>query len=106
MQDTVSVQRPGGELVADEAQVRGENVELLVWSWYLMGDISTANDYEAKLQQIMARLGFRETGAYRIVVATAVRSSLADTRSRLQEFLDMYAPLLYQELRQTAVIAR
>ncbi len=75
MQDKVNVQEPGGELNVDEARLRSKNVELLVWSWYLMGDISTSNDYRAKLQQAMARLGFGETSATRILVATPMQSS-------------------------------
>jgi len=106
MQDKVGVQGPDGELIVDEAQVRGREVELLVWSWYLMGDVSTSNNYRAKLQQTMAQLGFDETAAYRITVAIPVQSSRADTRLGLQEFLDEYVPLLYEELRQTTVMAR
>lgn len=105
MQDKVKVQGHGGELTVDEAQMRGSNVELLVWSWYLVGDFSTSNDYRAKVQQALARLGFGEVGATRIIVAIPMQSSLADTRSRLQDFLDEYAPLLYQELRRTGVTA-
>ncbi len=104
MQGKVKVQGPDGELIVDEARIRGENVELLVWSWYLIGDFSTSNDYMAKVQQVLARLGFGEIGAFRIVVALPVQSSLADTRSRLQDFLDEYVPQLYQELRQTAEV--
>jgi EpsI family protein len=105
MQDKVSVQGPGGELTVDEAQIRGEHVELLVWSWYLIGDFSTSNDYLAKVQQALARMGFGETGAARIIVAIPMQSSLADTRTRLQDFLDEYVPLLYEEMRRTGVTA-
>ncbi len=76
MQDKVNVQGPGGELNVDEARLLSKNVELLVWSWYLMGDFSTSNDYRAKLQQAMARLGFGEPGAMRIIVAMPMQSSL------------------------------
>jgi exosortase A len=105
MQDKVKVQGPGGELTVDEAQMRGSNVELLVWSWYLVGDFSTSNDYRAKVQQALARLGFGEMGVTRIIVAIPMQSSLAATRSRLQDFLDENAPRLYQELRRTGVTA-
>jgi EpsI family protein len=76
---------------------------LLVWSWYLIGDFSTSNDYRAKVEQALARLGFGEIGAVRIIMAIPMHSSLADTRSRLQDFLDEYVPLLYPALRQTDV---
>jgi len=103
MQDKVSVHGPAGQLDVDEARLRSKNVELLVWSWYSMGNFSTSNDYRAKLQQAMARLGFGEASATRVIVATPMQSSLGDTRSRLQDFLDEYVSLLYQELRHTAV---
>jgi EpsI family protein len=103
VQDEVKVQGPGGELTVDEAWMRAKDVELLVWSWYLIGDVSTSNDYRAKVQQALARLGIGEAGATRIIVAIPMQSSLADTRSRLQNFLDEYVPLLYQELRGTGV---
>jgi len=104
-QDKVKVQEPDGELTVDEARIRANDVELLVWSWYLIGDVSTSNDYLAKVQQVLARLGFGEAGATRIILAIPMQSSLADTRSRLQEFLAEYVPLLYQELRKTGVTA-
>ncbi len=104
MQDKLSIHGPDGTFTVDEAQVRGRSVELLVWSWYLMGDLSTSNNYRAKLQQILARLGMGEIGEYRITVAIPVQTSLAETRSRLQDFIDEYAPLLYEELRQSTVI--
>jgi exosortase A len=106
MQDQISVRGPDGEFIADEAQVRGSSAELLVWSWYRMGDVSTSNDYRAKVQQILARLGLAETGAYRITVAVPVQSSLADTQARLQDFIDTYAPLLYEELHRSSAMER
>ncbi len=106
MQDKLGVQGPGGELIVDEAQVRGRGVELLVWSWYLIGDVNTSNNYRAKLQQTMGRLGLSENGDYRVTVALPMQPSLAETRSRLQDFLDEYFPTLYEELRQSAVKAR
>jgi len=105
MQDKAKVQGPGGELIVDEARLVSKNVELLVWSWYLIGDFSTSNDYRAKVQQALAPLGTGETGATRIIVAIPLQSSIADTRSRLQDFLDEYVPSLYQELSRNGVTA-
>lgn len=104
-QEKIGVRVLRNEVIVDEARVRGVEGELLVWSWYLMGDLSTSSKYQAKFQEAGARLGFGETGAYRIVVATPVRDSLAEARSRLQRFLDEYSPILYQELRHTATMA-
>jgi exosortase A len=103
VQNKVTVVVPGGAIAVDEAQMRSRDVELLVWSWYLIGDFSTSNDYQAKVHQALARLGRGEAGATRIVVAIPMQSSLAATRSRLQSFVDEYVPLLNQELRQADV---
>lgn len=104
-QKKIGVRVVRNEVIVDEARVLAAQGELLVWSWYLMGDLSTSSNYQAKFQEARARLGFGETGAYRIVIVTPVLTSLEDTRSRLQKFLDEYSPLLYQELRQPATMA-
>jgi exosortase A len=102
----ISVQGPDGMVMADEAVVRGRDVELLVWSWYRMGEKSTSNDYDAKLQQILAQFGLGEPGEYRITVATPATSSPAETRARLQSFIDQYASELYEELHHSALKSR
>ena len=100
-QEKVVVRLPHGITLVDEAQVRGGGSEVLAWSWYTLGDISTSDKYEAKLRELSASLGFAGTGgSYRIVVTTRVRNSLAETRSLLQDFLDEHASLLYHELHR------
>jgi len=100
-QEKVGVRLPHGQVMVDEAQVRGGGNEVLAWSWYTLGNISTSNDYRAKLQELSASLGFTVTGgSFRIVVTTPVQKSLAATRSHLQDFLDAHATLLYAELYQ------
>jgi exosortase A len=98
--DRLEVQGPEGNLGVDEAQLRSANGELLAWSWYRMGDVSTSNDYEAKLLQTMARLGLENSGAYRVIVVTPVQASYKDTRALLQEFVLNRIPALYEDLRQ------
>jgi exosortase A len=91
-----------GEFYVDVARVRGPNGELLVWSWYVVGGVSTSNDYQAKMYQTLSRLGFNEPGTYRLLLATPVVSdSESDTAAvHLQDFLTDYVPLVYQALRQ------
>lgn len=103
-QEKVKVQFGGGDVIADEAQVRGRGSELLVWSWYLIGELSTSNNYEAKFQQVKARLRLGAPGAYRIILTTPMQSSLAGTRSRLQGFLDDHGPQLYEELHRASAL--
>lgn len=99
------VQGPDGEFYVDVARIRGPDRDLLVWSWYLVGAVSTANDYEAKLYQTLSRLGFNEPGTYRILVATPAASSTETSPARLRNFVSDYVPLVYQSLRQAAPAA-
>ena len=104
-QDKLSIQGPDGDLLVDRAQVRGAGGELLVWSWYVVSDISTSNDYQAKIQQTLARLGFSDSRVHRIIVATPAHSASGDAPALLQDFVSEYVPLVYQSLRQEAPAA-
>jgi exosortase A len=99
-QEKVKIELSHVDVLVDEAQVRGRGSELLAWSWYLIGEVSTSNNYEAKFQEIRARFGAGAPRAYRIVVTTPMQSSLADTRSRMQEFLDDHFPQIAEGLLQ------
>lgn len=103
--DKLEVEGPDGKLLVDVAQIRGARDSLLVWSWYIVGGASTSNDYEAKLHQTLARLGFDDSGTYRIMVVTPVNSSAGNSPTRLQDFVTDYVPLVYQSLRQIAPAA-
>ena len=93
------------DVLVDEAKVRDGADELLAWSWYLVGNLSTSNNYQAKLQEALAKLAFGEVETYRIIVITPMETSLTITRDHLQEFVDEYIPLLYEELRQPLVVS-
>jgi exosortase A len=104
-QDKVSIQGPDGDLLVDRARVRGVGGELLVWSWYVVSDISTSNDYQAKIQQTLARLGFSDSRVHRVIVATPAHSASGNAPELLQDFVSEYVPLVYQSLRQDAPAA-
>lgn len=99
---SVPVQVPGGEVLVAEVQLSGPDQELVAWSWYLVGEFSTADNYRAKLQQIASRLGIGRPGVYRIVLATPLQSSMQDTRARLQSFVVEHAAPMYIELQRAA----
>jgi exosortase A len=101
-QDKVSIQGPDGDLLVDRAHVRGPGGELLVWSWYVVGDLSTSNDYQAKIQQTLARLGFSDSRVHRVILATPAHSASGNAPALLQDFVSEYVPLVYQRLRQEA----
>ncbi|MEZ5501978.1 MAG: exosortase A [Halioglobus sp.] len=92
MQDKARANLPLEEFLVDEARLRGANMELLAWSWYLVGGESTSNDYQAKLGQALGRLGIGGSGAYRLVVVTPFSSSLEKTQDDLKSFLEDYIP--------------
>tara|TARA_R110002072_G_scaffold84388_25_gene191495 strand:+ start:9200 stop:10726 length:1527 start_codon:yes stop_codon:yes gene_type:complete len=104
-QDKVTIDSPDGELLVDVAQIRSASDSLLVWSWYVVGGVSTSNDYYAKLQQTLARLGFGDSVTYRVIVVTPVDLQHGDGAATLQEFVNDYGPLLYQSLRQVTPLA-
>jgi EpsI family protein len=99
-QNKMAVQGPDGEMLVDVAEIRAARDKLLVWSWYVVGDTSTSNDYQAKLQQTLSRLGFGSTDTYRVIVVTPLRSKQDHAQERLQDFVMDYIPLVYQSLRQ------
>ena len=103
--DKIEVEGPDGAVVVDVAQIKGRSGKLLAWSWYVVGGISTSNDYHAKLQQTLARLGFGDAATYRIIVVTPLQSQLGNAPARLQEFVAEYIPLVYQTLRQVTPAA-
>lgn len=103
--DKTVVQGHNGGLTVDEALIRRGQGELLVWSWYLIGDLATSNDYQAKWHQTLARLGYGERGAYRVVLVTPALSSPDTARARLRDFVSDNAAPVYDELRRAAAIS-
>jgi exosortase A len=104
-QSKVNIESPDGDLLVDVAQVSSASGRLLVWSWYLVGGLSTSNDYQAKFQQTLGRLGIVDSGTYRVMVVTPVASQQHDAPEILQAFVSDYLPLVYQSLRSVAPAA-
>ncbi|MCB1843135.1 MAG: EpsI family protein, partial [Halioglobus sp.] len=92
--DTVTLVSGANRFGADEARLRGPQGEFLVWSWYRLGAEQTANDYLAKVLQAAARLGLREPGVLRVLVIARAESTPAESRARLQRFIDAHASAL------------
>ena len=98
-QGKYSVALPDGSIPVDEAQLRGRGSELLVWSWYLVGSVSTSNNYEAKILQLKTSMGMNGPGIYRVVLAMPMGSSLEVTRDQMQRFLNRHVEGLYNGLQ-------
>ena len=86
------------QVQVDEVHLDGLDGELLAWSWYTVGDYSTANNYRAKGQQALQRLHGSPQRTYRIVVATPKKPDVETARLRLQGFLQVHAEELYTQL--------
>lgn len=53
----------------DQTLVKGPDIQLLVWSWYRIGEDYTSNKYVAKLLEGWAKLTFSRQDAGKIIVA-------------------------------------
>jgi EpsI family protein len=69
-----------------QANLRGPAYNLLVWTWYRIGDHYTANSYEAKLLEVWGKLTFGRPDAARIVLAVEAGKG-QDSGEILQSFL-------------------
>ena len=98
-QGKYNVALPDGSIQVDEAQLRGRGSELLVWSWYLIGSVSTSNNYEAKILQLKTSVGINGPGIYRVVLAMPMLSSLEATREQMQRFFNKHGEALYNGLQ-------
>lgn len=100
---TVPISVAGDRVAVDEAIVRGPSGELVVWSWYVLGTLQTANDYVGKLYQAAATLGLVPPGVIRVVLYTPrediVHEGDADGRARLRAFLQANGDMLAVSLR-------
>lgn len=92
--DTVVVNYGTSRFGADEALLRGPQGEFLVWSWYRLGAVQTANDYLAKVLQAAGRLGLRDPGVLRVLLIARAEATPAESRAKLQRFVDAHASAL------------
>lgn len=88
----------GGEAEVFEARLNGFDGELLAWSWYSVGGFATANDYRAKLQEVVARLAGNDSRSYRLVLATSMDDGEDAARERLSLFMQAHGTAVYSAL--------
>ncbi|NND69819.1 MAG: exosortase A [Halioglobus sp.] len=89
---------PVGTADVDEVRLSGPDGQLLAWSWYRVGDVSTANDYRAKLQEVLARLAGDDSRGYRLVLATTMNDGVDAARERLSLFMADHSSAVYAGL--------
>jgi EpsI family protein len=88
--DKVSVELNGVPVLVDQARLRGLSGEILVWSWYRVGDLYTSNDYRAKVQEALASFGFAQPGTFRVSLIAPLQESVDATQELLQQFLNAH----------------
>lgn len=95
-----SLEWPVGRADVDEVRLNGLDGDLLAWSWYSVDGISTANDYRAKLREVVARLSGADSRSYRLVLATTMNGGKGAARERLSRFMGDHGTALYDNLRE------
>jgi EpsI family protein len=87
-----------------EVYLDGRDGQMLVWSWYLVDGYSTANEYEAKVRQLIARLSGRFPHGFRLILTTPMRARPENAHLRLQDYLDLHGDELYQSLESATAV--
>lgn len=94
-----TLQWPGGSADVDEVHLAGVDGKLLAWSWYDVGGLATANDYRAKVQEVVARVTGGDSPGFRLVLATTMDDGEAAARERLDLFMADHGAALDAGLR-------
>ena len=102
--EQTTIEVPTGNLAVESAFLDGVDGPLLVWSWYLVGNHSTANEYDAKIRQLMSRLSGRFSQAYRLVLVTPRDSNPEAAEAHLQDYLDLHGDELYRALKKVVPV--
>jgi exosortase A len=100
----VEVGLPSGNVALQEVYLDGRDGQMLVWSWYLVDGYSTANEYEAKVRQLIARLSGRFPHGFRLILTTPMRARPENAHLRLQDYLDLHGDELYQSLESATAV--
>jgi len=97
--DRVGLPHGGEELLVDEGRIRGPEGTFVVWSWYLVGDLQTSNDYIAKFRQAAGRLGWLSSGEWRILLVTPADEDPSAARRTLTSFWTARGDALIRSLQ-------
>lgn len=93
--------RIGEETVSvDVSLLSGEGRKLLVWSWYRVGTLSTANPYVVKIYESFLKLTFNRSAASKVVYSIEVEDERRLPTKILEEFITASYPILKNSLDQ------
>jgi exosortase A len=93
-QQKVDINIASKQVNVDETLIKGPDVQLLVWSWYRIGEYYTANKYAAKLLEGWAKISFSRSDAGKIIVAIPYddNSNQIERAVLLQSFITEIMP--------------
>jgi EpsI family protein len=99
---STKIEFAGQPLDVETGVVLGGGVRILAWRWYWIHGTSTANDAQAKIAQLLARLrSLADTSAWVSVYADATAST-AEGAALLDQFMREMGPSVQQALVATA----
>lgn len=76
--------------------------DLLAWSWYFTGCRYSANDYRAKILELMTMFGLCDKSSARIIMTTEVLGSLQESQYVAEAFIQEYSERLLQNLNNVS----
>ncbi|SFF95208.1 exosortase A [Neptunomonas qingdaonensis] len=103
-QQKVNINIASKQVNVDETFIKGPDVQLLVWSWYRIGEYYTANKYVAKLLEGVAKISFSRSDAGKIIVAIPYDEKLKETEraALLQNFISEIMPDVERSIDKAA----
>ena len=99
---TAKTEFAGQPLDIETGVVVGGGVRILAWRWYWIHGTSTANDIQAKLAQLMARLRSQPDTSAWASIYTDATASPAESTALLQQFMREMGLSVQQSLVATA----
>ena len=86
----------------DRAEIKGDQIRLLVYRLYWVDGRTTSSEYVAKARLAWSRLSGRGDDAALVVMYTPVQDAGADARATLRAFASSMSPVIEQTLGTAA----
>jgi exosortase A len=99
MYDVPNIAEPGSVRQSD---LRWDNLRLLAWQWYWIGNHQTASPYLAKWLQARQRLSGSGDDSVDITLFAPYDMQPGDVTPAMQDFIQQAMPLIQQELQQVS----
>ncbi|MCW8889422.1 MAG: exosortase A [Sedimenticola sp.] len=94
-----------GKLInIEESIIEGDNRKLLIWTWFRVGDIHTANNYIIKLYEGGLKLTLNKPPSAKVIFAVEIKDSKLEAEKVLQRFASESYPAVLHSLERLAEI--